>query len=102
MFRSICMRAFEKVIMFRVFQFNVLELNTFTHNVINIPHIYVTNFQDLRADVVPRDESVPVPAHPYGTLLLHTAFWHPRTSKSFLLSFDNNDFDQFIQAANMF
>ena len=35
--------------------------------------------QDLRADVVPRDESVPVYAHPPRPILILTAVWNPRT-----------------------
>ena len=37
--------------------------------------------QDLRADVVPRDESVPVYAHPPRPILILTALWHPGTGK---------------------
>lgn len=46
--------------------------------------------QDFWVDVVPRNESVPVPAHTQGPILLLSALWHPPTSKhhTFLLTVD--------------
>ena len=57
------------------------------------PHIMCskTNDQDLWADVVPRNESVPVPPHPHGPLFFFTTLWHSRTGEiiiSFLLGYN--------------